>query len=319
MAEAPETEEESKKEELLLALLFLHTTMGRVWKRSAVQPANRVFDAQLGKMLTFLHKFLGKRTRQFLAPRELAAIYRTITTVTPKLAQPLAQVVGDVGRAVVPESAHAVDRLMAKMTGKDPGLSTPQGLLRPYAVQYKIGLEELVDQVQKSLAHDIAQGIVSRLKQVAINDVKGADILAEAGAAMEDMRWKVERVVRTEAARAFNSTQQTAILLLSEEFPTMRKRWTELVDEATGRPMDSRVAKDSMVLHGQIADASRPIIMPQDSRAPTDMVGKSWQFPPNRPNDRAVLVPWMPGWPVSVYRVEGTSRVSVDYRTGKPR
>lgn len=371
MAETPE-EEESKKEELLLALLLLHGAMGRVWKRGAVQPARKVFDAQLGKMLALLHKFLGARTRQFLTPPQLAEVYRMIVVATPQLALPLAQVVGDVGKLVVPESAQAVDRLMARMTGRDPGLSTRQGLSQlqqastnvvqpPYAgisttnsqqanmaklQQVDTGTklpkanvpktsktrvskasapvkptiaQGVVEQVQQALANDIAQGVVDRLKQVAINDVKGADILAEAGAAMEDTRWKVERTIRTEAAKAFNNTQATAIMLLSGDFPTMRKRWTELIDDATGQPYDNRVAKDSMALHGQLAENGRMFTMPQDPRAPANMVGASWLYPPNRPNDRGVITPWMPGWPVPVYITEGITRVPVDYRTGKKR
>jgi hypothetical protein len=108
--------------------------------------------------------------------------------------------------------------------------------------------------------------------------------------------WQAERVVRTEQSMAYNSTHADGILDASRELPDMMMRWSEHVDDETGEPLDDRVGKDSLALHGQLAKPGGLFTMPTDSRVPVKIWGRMWPYPPNRPNDRAVLQPWRPGW-----------------------
>lgn len=104
--------------------------------------------------------------------------------------------------------------------------------------------------------------------------------------------WRAERIVRTELAWAYNAAQTDAI----EATPGMWRRWAELVDDATGQPLDKRVAIDSIIMHGQVVQSGQSFKMPSDSRTPKSLVGGTWDFPPNRPNDRARVEPWHPDW-----------------------
>jgi hypothetical protein len=85
----------------------------------------------------------------------------------------------------------------------------------------------------------------------------------------------------------------------------------------TGEPLDDRVAVDSLALHGQLADAAGFFTMPAtapvadkkgQTMVPAALVGLQWEFPPNRPNDRAVLSPWMSGWGVPAWEWVGGRR-----------
>ena len=114
-------------------------------------------------------------------------------------------------------------------------------------------------------------------------------------------------------AFAYSATQADAMLEAREVLPDLMMRWTEHCDDdANATPLDDRVAEDSIALHGQITPPGGWFTMPDDDpEVPQSLQGKRWQFPPNRPNDRAVLAPWREGWGVPAYQWVGGGRVSM--------
>lgn len=129
--------------------------------------------------------------------------------------------------------------------------------------------------------------------------------------------WQGERIVRTEMAWASNATLADGIEENAKEFPELMQRWEEHCDDE-GAPLDDRVWVDSIAMHGQVTAPGDLFTMPAtapfpDARGDTDvpdrLVGLSWAFPPNRPNDRSVLSPWMKEWGVPGWRLRGGSRV----------
>lgn len=136
-------------------------------------------------------------------------------------------------------------------------------------------------------------------------------------AAIDGEWWQGERIVRTELSYAYNLTHRDGIEDSSEEVPELMQRWEENCDDE-GQPMDDRVAVDSLAMHGQVTDAGGEFTMPDSSPVPdakgrTDvpegLVGLTWDCPPNRPNDRAVLSPWMEDWGVPGWRYSGGRRL----------
>lgn len=119
--------------------------------------------------------------------------------------------------------------------------------------------------------------------------------------------WQGERIVRTELAWANNATAADGIAESAKELPDMMLRWSEHVDDSTYAILDDRVGVDSIAMHGQLAKPGGTFVMPPTAPAPDadgntavpkGMIGERWSFPPNRPNDRAVIAPWRPGWGV---------------------
>jgi hypothetical protein len=159
-------------------------------------------------------------------------------------------------------------------------------------------------------ATDAAALIRERLALVPVDEARVGQAIDAAVEAAGDQWWKVERVAATEASAAFNSAQDVGMSILWAGEPGLMKRWTELVDDATGRPLDNRVAPDSMVMHGQLAKPGGKFRMPSSAIGKFSsalMIG-SWDHPPNRPHDRAVLVPWLPGQGVLGYELRGARK-----------
>lgn len=125
-----------------------------------------------------------------------------------------------------------------------------------------------------------------------------------------DLEWyRAERIVRTEMSFAANRSARAAADEQAEELDgDLWSRWTEHVSDE-GMPYDDRVGIDSEAMHGQVAPPDGMFTQPPSSPGGEDvgdsLVGRQWPCPPNRPNDRAVLVPWRAHWGVPGWQWEG--------------
>lgn len=107
-----------------------------------------------------------------------------------------------------------------------------------------------------------------------------------------DRQWMVDRIIRTETAAIYNGTALAAMEAEDTPDDPMFKRLVSIFDNVTGA--------DSYGQHGQIRRVRDPF---QDSK------GRLYQAPPNRPHDRAVVIPHRGSWGE---RVEHLERVPVD-------
>jgi hypothetical protein len=123
--------------------------------------------------------------------------------------------------------------------------------------------------------------------------------------------WQGERIIVTEMAKAYNLAHADSIVLVGQELRDLKKRWTELVDDVTGMPMDSRVGNDSLVLHGQITSMDGIFVMPPDPSVHRSFWNQTYDCSPNRPNDRSVTMPWRPGWKVPGWIWQDGQRVDL--------
>lgn len=134
---------------------------------------------------------------------------------------------------------------------------------------------QITGQILNSMiARDSTQRTVSRL----VSDV-GKFFLGE--------EWKLTRIVRTEMHGMYNYSKMNGMADLQEEqLPDLMKTLMH--------PMDKRTGKDSIAL------AKENPIIPIDEPFVQVWNGKKMVFmaPPNRPNDRAILVPYREGWNV---------------------
>jgi len=172
-----------------------------------------------------------------------------------------------------------------------------------------------VDMISMAATRNAALGrvltrIETRVRRALMTAGSTATVAEAADVAMRaasSHAWEVERVLRTEASFAYNRARVNTIAAMASRDPRVMMRWTEMVDDRTGRPLDDRVAPDSIALHGQIAPPGQPFTMPAVSGLKT--AGQTYLHPPNRPNDRAVLVPWVPGSGVPAWRMLNGMRV----------
>lgn len=153
-------------------------------------------------------------------------------------------------------------------------------LLDKYKETSKFYAPETLTAIRTGLAHSIVQ---EETVDEAVNRVVQSDGL------FDGQRWRAERIVRTEMAYSYGVTNQRALEQLRPAVPRMMKRLV-----ATH---DNRIGEDSEELDGQTVPVDQPFIwVVKDSKGtPTGKVVRYMQ-PPNRPNDREVVIPWVEGW-----------------------
>lgn len=104
---------------------------------------------------------------------------------------------------------------------------------------------------------------------------------------LEQERWKAERILNTETSYAHNSTKQETLTRVEEASGVLLfKRLIETIDDRTG--------DDSFIIHGQVVRAGFPFSWKH--RVGGSWVTDTYMFPPNRPLDRAVVIPWRQEW-----------------------
>lgn len=153
--------------------------------------------------------------------------------------------------------------------------------------------------------------VATTLAHARQNGLPVQEAVANIDRSVRDLQWQIDMAAQTHAAAAYNGAQNDTLRVIASTVPQLYKRWTELIDDHTGQPFDKRVANDSFVLHGQVAHTEALFVMPPDPRVSAKLHGKTWPHPPNRPRDRAVLVPWRPGWGVPAWEWRGGARVDL--------
>lgn len=291
-------------------LLVSHVMdLHRVVDREALQPMRALYEREAATIVRNVAAVARIRGRDATDVATLSALRARAGAGLVELAHRVTTGLVGGARAVMGDSVRALDRLVGRLSG---GAAPPDSDLR---VQRVVDLRRAqVEGLRARTATHMASVLDARVRDhmtAAIPAALPARVAVERlGDTLDGSWWMVERVVRTETAFAYNAAADAAIgELAATGRRGMLKRWTELVDDATGRPIDNRVAPDSMAMHGQVTAPGAVFTMPSDERVSSKMYGRTWAYPPNRPNDRAVVIPWMPGWDIPGWRLVGGRRV----------
>lgn len=280
--------------------------LSRVVDRQMMTPAQRAFDAFLGRLGRQVRRETqGRARRRVRNPAEfVSAASRSVRG----WADHLEEVLVSEGRLVRTEGVRQVAQYVRRMTGRETHLDDEM-VVRRISRSHR----ESSDRIARLLSRTLGEGMRERVRNSLLLEDLEEMTQGEAESYFEDVvdsdRWRVERIIRTESSRSYNAARLSAIDEIRLEVPGLLKRWTERVSDVTGQPLDDRVGKDSLVLHSQVSEGL--FVMPSDPRAPSRMIGQSWRQPPNRPNDRAVILPWAPGWELPAYKIVGGERVAL--------
>jgi hypothetical protein len=199
--------------------------------------------------------------------------------------------------ALIPMPLLEIGRLRGLVAGQTPSL------LRVHATSMATFGTKIARRIETELASSLAQGE---------DHSQAIDRVAKVG----DLEWwRAERIVRTELSYSANASARAAIEEQAVELEgDMWMRWSEHVSD-DGMPLDDRVGVDSEAMHGQVAPPGGMFVQPPTNRTGEavgdSLVGREWACPPNRPNDRAVLVPWRAHWGVPGWQWSGGRRVPV--------
>jgi hypothetical protein len=111
--------------------------------------------------------------------------------------------------------------------------------------------------------------------------------IASKGGIFDRERWRAERIVRTEGSYSYGVTSQRSMEEVAHEVPGLMKRLVTTFDARTG--------KDSKQLNGQTVPYDQPFVWMKTTKHGVERV--EFQHPPNRSNDREVVVPWRADYP----------------------
>ena len=269
--------------------------------REAKKSAKFVHD-QAAELMLALKKAQSGKASAVLDVVTRSKLLKVVADGALQTSRGLAHCAVSAVASVAGDAASSIERFFS--TVKVP---VPPKVLKP-SEQYTAQIQEMARRASGLTGIDLRNEMLRKTRQLQLGKDTVGDLIDTAAATMLGQDWRVSRLVATEAAFSYNAVAQKAITELSDEYPKLRMRWTELVSDLTGAPLDNRVGIDSIILHGQVARAGELFKMPDDPQTPKGLVGRAWMHPPNRPRDRSVLVPWMPGWSVPAWVVDANGK-----------
>jgi hypothetical protein len=276
--------------------------------KAALSPMAEWFELETGRVTTMLGRHFKGRLKEKFEPQYLAPLKGRLQAHFGEVARRLEGRWVPEAKGLLADGVGGVTSLVSKLSGREP----PAGLTERVTTKHLTELERRRTSSARGLAQELGSKTWSGLKASFEKETRASDLVALSGELMDQQAWKVDRLVRTEASYGYNLAQAAAL----KAFPTepgslLWGRWTERVDDLSGRPLDDKVGLDSLVLHGQVARPGGVFTMPDDHRAPARLIGQSWAHPPNRPNDRAVLLPWQRDWGVSGWILQANRRIDL--------
>lgn len=134
-------------------------------------------------------------------------------------------------------------------------------------------------------SEDVRAQLAQALTQGAIEEISFSELTRRLNRFLIGEQWKLERIGRTELHNIYNIGKLNGMTEVKSDFiPDLKKTLIH--------PMDSRTGKDSIAL------AREDLVVPIDEPFKFTWRGKLRVFmaPPDRPNDRAILVPFRDEW-----------------------
>lgn len=284
----------------------------RLLDRTVSSTVRRSYDEYIGRVVSGLGRLFKGQTRSIATQQSLASALEFLYGVMPGLGRRVAEMLTSARRDTLTESIRAAARFVSRVQQTATALDDAQTMSR-IILGRQAAAESLRVTIASALSTDLSTALRRKLEKLPIDELRVSELISEAGMGIDDEWWRVQRTVKTTTSVVYNEAQSDAIaeLATDPEFRGLMSRWTELVDDWTGQPLDNRVQVDSMALHGQVARPGGLFTMPVGARVPAALIGKAWTHPPNRPNDRAVLTPWKPDWQIPAWAWQGGSRVSL--------
>ena len=186
----------------------------------------------------------------------------------------------------IKDLAREITKFEQKFTGSVQPLNLDAILLASEANnflinKYDASIDAYGADLRSQISTQLFQALISRdTNQRTVSEMKtgiGKFFLGE--------EWKLNRIVRTEMHNIYNYTKMKGLGQVQETLiPDMKK--------SLMHPMDSRTGDDSKLLSARnpVVDINEPFVFKFKGKE------RVFQFPPDRPNDRAILIPFREVW-----------------------
>lgn len=259
---------------------FFRREMRRVDSLEVVQARvlQKHYDRSRDRILDKLTYWAGSET---FTEARLNFVLNTIDAEMDQLAEVTGEEVRFASSLASEEAGVHSLRELAKMEKKFTGLVTP---IPDHAIDVSVEKSNyLVNNFETSLETYNAQlrgQIHRRMSTGVIERATSFQMVGDLRGILGQETWKVQRIVRTELHNIYNKSKII-------NFRTIRDDYVPDLMKGLIHPMDGRTGEDSKALK-----SLNPII-PIDDAFRYTYNGQVREFisPPDRPNDRAILVP----------------------------
>lgn len=290
--------------------------LNRLLDRRGIAPMKRLYDEAAAHMTKRLRQTVGRLPGSFTEHQHrlaLAQLKQGQAVISHRLAGELGDLTLEAQKESLRGLTSDLTRLERTFTGAEITLPIEE------AARFRGVIDQrrtsLLKMHRESMARYGARAVTDMEEALSLSLITGetpGQAIDRIQEVIDGEWWQAERIVRTETAWAFNATHHDGMVDAAEELDDLMMQWNEHVGPA-GDPLDDRVGVDSLAMHGQVTEVDGEFTMPpkapDGSPVSDSLVGESWEFPPNRPNDRAVLVPWRKDWGVPGWQYQGGRRV----------
>lgn len=151
-----------------------------------------------------------------------------------------------------------------------------------------------IDAYSEGLRSQITQNIINSLAVRDTNQRTVGRLVSNVGRFFAGEEWKLSRIVRTEMSNIYNFSKINGMSEIQQEFiPDLKK--------ALLHPMDHRTGEDSKQLSRKnpVVDIDEPFVFTFRRKLQSGQVKeerREFMFPPDRPNDRAILISFRDEW-----------------------
>jgi hypothetical protein len=137
----------------------------------------------------------------------------------------------------------------------------------------------------EAYGQDIRSNLIQVLTNESLAESPYSTVIQKLGAYFQGEEWKLHRLARTELHNIYNLGKLNGMKEVSgSALPDLKK--------TLFNPMDNRTASDSRYVEKLklIVDLDQPFIYTWNGKR------RSYMVPPDRPNDRSILVPYRQAW-----------------------
>lgn len=153
--------------------------------------------------------------------------------------------------------------------------------------KYQASLDAYGADLRAQITSNIVQSLAMRDTQ----DRTVSRLVSDIGKYFMGEEWKLNRIVRTEMANVYNFSKMQGMGSVKEStIPDLKK--------ALMHPMDNRTGEDSK----ELAELNPVVDIDEPFRFKWKGQVRVFQFPPDRPNDRSILVPYREEWGKAAFR-----------------
>lgn len=213
----------------------------------------------------------------------LIQVEQAILEMSARLNEDIDDAAMDVSIKGIQHLASEYEQFNEMFTGSTASINVDQAAISAettnlLANQYETSIQ--------SYSEDVRSRIAMGLTQAAIQELSYSEVIKNLSSFFVQEEWKLHRIVRTELSNVYNLSKMNTMQSLVDtgQAPKLKK--------TLFNPMDARTADDSRyadLLH-LVVDIDEPFIYTYKGKK------RKFMAPPDRPNDRSVLIPFSEEW-----------------------